>query len=72
MVHAKVETRIQSIGNMASWISLQFLLYFGSEDLKPGKTSTVCRYLSFPSYNLAFGEISCVEDLYFGNTQPLQ
>ena len=50
---AKAETRIQSIENMASSITLQFLICFAGDKLKPGKTAAVDMYLSFTSYSFA-------------------
>lgn len=45
----------------------QFLLCFGGGDLKPDIRAAVGRYLSFTSYDLVTGEISCAGDLHFVN-----
>ena len=50
---AKAETRIQSIANMASQITSQFLICLAGEELKPGKTAAADMYLSCTSYSLA-------------------
>lgn len=38
---------------MASSITLQFLICFAGDELKPGKTAAADMYLSFTSYSFA-------------------